>query len=455
MNEPRTCVICVESFNQAKHKPICCAYCQFEACRSCCETYLLNETVEKCMSASCGKTWTRKFITDNFVNSFVTGPLKKHKEDVLFEKERALLPATQELVEEQLRKENLAELVKEEVAKILAIRIEYAEKRRVINQKSSDFRNNKIARKTFIRACPEENCLGFLSSQWKCGLCSKWACPECHVVLGLHRDCGHKCNPDDVATAKLLASDTKPCPKCSTSIFKIDGCDQMFCTQCHTAFGWKTGNIEYNIHNPHYFEWLRKNRNENPERNPLDIVCGQEIDFNFTVHMNDMLNKKKPLIDTVTKVMNLCRQIIHIRAVELPKFFVDDVTDNQSLRIQYMRNKLNEQEFKSKLFTSQKNHDIKREIRDVLIMFLNVVTDIIYRYYEQLKISKTSVQVNNCRFVMNDVNPLILYVQECFDNISENFKSAKYIIKIDHYFDDMSIDKISLAQQKKMNTVDL
>ena len=489
-----SCAICVENFNQTKNKPVSCPYCEFKSCRCCCETYFLNETVVKCMNNTCGKTWSRKFINDNFTAAFINGSLKKHVQDVFFEKERALLPATQPHVVEEIRNEKLVLLKKDEREERKKYKLQFRsmenrlsvmsaltrqsyedEYQKILDDEKDRLRiikhnyrlkqrellaeggiqatRNEI--KSFVRACPEEACRGFLNSQWKCTLCEKWTCPDCHVVKGLERDCEHTCKPDDVATAKLLASDTKPCPKCSTSIFKIDGCDQMFCTQCHTAFGWKTGNIEYNIHNPHYFEWLRKNRNENPERNPLDIVCGQEIDFNFTVHMNDMLNKKKPLIDTVTKVMNLCRQIIHIRAVELPKFFVDDVTDNQSLRIQYMRNKLNEQEFKSKLFTSQKNHDIKREIRDVLIMFLNVVTDIIYRYYEQLKISKTSVQVNNCRFVMNDVNPLILYVQECFDNISENFKSAKYIIKIDHYFDDMSIDKISLAQQKKMNTVDL
>ena len=422
MNEPRTCVICVESFNQAKHKPICCAYCQFEACRSCCETYLLNETVEKCMSASCGKTWTRKFITDNFVNSFVTGPLKKHKEDVLFEKERALLPATQELVEEQLRKENLAELVKEEVAKILAIRIEYAEKRRVINQKSSDFRNNKIARKTFIRACPEENCLGFLSSQWKCGLCSKWACPECHVVLGLHRDCGHKCNPDDVATAKLLASDTKPCPKCSTGIFKIDGCDQMFCTQCHTAFSWKTGNIETKIHNPHYFEWMRRTGGNNAgERNPLDILCGREINAQFTHQLNSRMKAANIPNPISFKVSSLTRSIVNINEYEIPKFQVDDIRSNALLRVQYLRGKINEKEFKFELQKANKSYDKKKEIRDVLIMFRNAATDIIYRYFDDLNID-----------TINEIIPLIDYVNnECLESISKTYNSVKLVMKFD------------------------
>ena len=43
-------------------------------------------------------------------------------------------------------------------------------------------------------------------------------------------------------------------------ISKIDGCNQMWCTQCHVAFDWKTGAIQNSVHNPHYFEWLRKNK---------------------------------------------------------------------------------------------------------------------------------------------------------------------------------------------------
>ena len=53
----------------------------------------------------------------------------------------------------------------------------------------------------------------------------------------------HKCNEDDINTAKLLKKDTKYCPKCNFGITKISGCDVMFCTQCNTSFNWKTMEI--------------------------------------------------------------------------------------------------------------------------------------------------------------------------------------------------------------------
>ena len=84
-------------------------------------------------------------------------------------------------------------------------------------------------------------------------------------------------DPDTKATAELLSKDTKPCPKCSIPIHKLEGCDQMWCTQCHTGFSWKRGTIENRIHNPHYYEWQRQNNGGQAPRNPGDFECGRDI----------------------------------------------------------------------------------------------------------------------------------------------------------------------------------
>jgi len=168
----------------------------------------------------------------------------------------------------------------------------------------------------------------------------------------------HECNADDVATAKLLKSDTKPCPKCSTGIYKIDGCDQMWCTQCHTAFSWKTGELQTNIHNPHYFEWQR--RNGQNMRNPDDIICGHEMNH----HLVNSIREKLP--STVReslrrKVDEQIVNIIHIRLVDMPNYRVDPVMNNEKLRIGYLRKEIDEEDFKKKVQRNNKLHEKKKE----------------------------------------------------------------------------------------------
>jgi hypothetical protein len=57
------------------------------------------------MDTKCAKKWTRKFMVDNFPKTFINGAWKKHKEKILLDKEIALLPATQAVVEAEILKE--------------------------------------------------------------------------------------------------------------------------------------------------------------------------------------------------------------------------------------------------------------------------------------------------------------------------------------------------------------
>jgi len=216
------CNICCDSYNKSTREKVCCGYCEFPACKTCCETYILSETIPKCMNPICSKEWSRKFIRENFTNVFINTRFKNHLEEILFDQEKALMPATQPIIEEKIRKDNIK---KEMTVLDNLIQDLYLQKRQLernLYTNMTDTSSKKIS--NYVRACSAEGCRGFLSNQWKCGICEQWTCPECHELKGLDRDCQHTCNPDLVETAKLLAKDTKSCPKCQTKIFKIDGC---------------------------------------------------------------------------------------------------------------------------------------------------------------------------------------------------------------------------------------
>ena len=91
------CNICAEKFNFSNRRPIRCLYCNFEACRKCCQSYILNKELSVCMNVNkgsngefiCQKPWNRKFMAENFPNTWIknewTNMTKKEVDMVGFE----------------------------------------------------------------------------------------------------------------------------------------------------------------------------------------------------------------------------------------------------------------------------------------------------------------------------------------------------------------------------------
>ena len=434
--ELNECAICVEPFSAMKHRKIICEYCDFTACKLCMEKWILTETVPSCMNNACDREWTHKFIANNFAGNFVKTRLKSHRENVLFDQERALLPATQPIVENMIQCEKLDEQISDEYKHIREIERRIFNLRRTKNQiLYKDENNLRKERNVFVKACTVDECRGFLSSQWKCGLCENWTCPDCHEVKGPERNIHHVCNEESKATAALLTNDTKSCPGCGTGIYKIEGCDQMWCTECHTAFSWRTGRVERNIHNPHYYEWMRRNGSEIPA-NHNEVHCGREINHTFSRVINIRLESNVHTRYLTGFVSSLVRQVIHYRFDVLNRYQINQETNNQELRVQYLRQHINDQEFKTILQRNDKKNRKKRDIYNIYILFVNTVTDILYRfqdliqedtYFDNIREPEDVIEIVN---VLREVFAIIKYVNECFQSIAKTYSCKPLILNI-------------------------
>jgi hypothetical protein len=427
------CNICCEKYTKNREK-IECTYCSFIACSTCCETYLLSENIPHCMNRECKKEWTRNFMNTNFTKKFMTKTFKYHQEKVFLDRERSLLPATQEVVERIIRNEKVSlevqkineqiDILKKKKQEILDLHL--------LNEEINNL-SDKKERKQFIRKCGSENCRGFLSTQWKCGICDKFTCNKCHVYKEKEED--HVCKTEDVETAKLMNADCKPCPKCATMIFKIDGCDQMWCTQCHTAFSWKTSAIETVIHNPHYYEYLRKTRGSVP-RNPADNRQCEQALTSRTIGMESIFNpRKNPELTSLHRSASvIVGTTLHIIYVEIPYFHVNNVINNEPLRVSYLRNTITEEEFGIKLQRQHKSYHKKREIHGILTMYTQTVTDILFRFMDfhrtNIKSSTEIVLIRGLTAILNEVTSLIEYVNNCLNDISINYQCVTYKITI-------------------------
>ena len=407
----QSCLICAEEFNTKNHKPVTCEFCDFTACSTCCQRYVIDQETSTCMNNDCKKEWTRKFVVNTFNKTWVSKEWKDMNAKVAVDKEKALFPSTMGVIANIKAKE----AVKTEILQIqqqidTLYNLKFNLERQVRN-------GNIVAEKNVSngRKCPDSECRGYLSTQWKCGLCEKWACPECHVIKGDTRDAEHTCNPDTLATAKLLDKDTKPCPKCSTPIHKIEGCDQMWCTQCHTGFSWRRGTIENRVHNPHYYEWQRQNGGGRAPRNVGDLECGRDIGdhtihtrivsaFNLIRNINksrhdpsvelidvEIAEKEKALKNARDKatyikdcIFRIIRNTIHLNEVVAPRFQQTNEDVNQDARIQFITKKYDDKKFASVIHKNNKATSKKQDIFNVIQLQHQGVTDIIFRMIDAL-----------------------------------------------------------------------
>lgn len=406
-----TCNVCVEDYNKTNRYKVTCS-CGFEACRNCIKTYLVDvDQMSDAHCMSCKVQWNRQFLVDSFEKTFMAKTWKNHRENILYERELSMMPETQIYVEKIIeleKKENEKKSIEEEISNLVIRLNECKYEIHKLKTTSVDL----SCRREFIRHCPNGDCRGFLSTSLKCNICEIWACGDCREVKGNTRNTEHVCKEDILASVKQLEKDTKPCPKCASSIFKIDGCNQIWCYNCHTAFDWKTLRIETGtIHSPEYFDYLRRSGKEIP-RTQGDVPCGRELS-NYFISRNYSKFTKSDM-DTI-------RTVIHVREIELRRFNPGNIDDrNRDVRIRYMMKNIDKDKLKILLQKREKETQKKIEISNLLKMYIECMTDIFYRYKEDSK---------NKKAYHSEIKNLVTYTNEYFEKIAKSYNCKVYSIE--------------------------
>ena len=402
------CTVCIDPFTKQPHrKQAKCPYCDVKACTSCTQKYLMSITEDPhCMG--CRKAWDREVLDSIVLTTWLNGEYKTHRENILLDRERSRLPAAQLIIERQKRveeehmpiRENLLRQITEKEHEInvlrqslwLQMRICEALNRGEDPYAPGGFMNRdgtatgtpaaqaKEDRRVFTMPCPGATCRGFLSQAYKCGICDIYVCPECREIKGTDRDAPHTCNPDTVATVQRMKKECRPCPECGANIFRIEGCSMMWCTACNTPFDWNTGKkvVSGAIHNPHYFEFIRKTNGGFQPRTAGDIPCGAFLPNAYTfdrevVRVFIRPENKEP----ANRLYVALNTITHLQHVEIPAFTnrAEDM-DQTDINIQYLRNYITEQRWKQLLQQREKKRLKKDEIRQRIEAFVGTCVDI-------------------------------------------------------------------------------
>ena len=382
----------------------------------------------------CKTKWDRAFMLKTFTLKFAKGDYKKHLEAYFIDREKALMPETQAKITRRLEldalrdEKNLLYSKITEVARQLKkiersntqaksssmivsvddlkkVMAELLAKIDAVNDALQDSpTNRRAAERKFIRACPSD-CRGFLNTDWVCGLCSTHVCSKCHEIKapGGSPSKTHKCLKTNVATAALLAKDTKPCPKCAAQIFKINGCDQMWCTQCKTGFSWQSGAIELVVHNPHYYEWQQKHGSL--PRALGDVPCGGLIAYD---HLEPLINRRCGFVlpaDLYWFISLVHRNIQHHRQVTLGEHCATafDPQDNEDLRLKYLNNEIDLAHLGQTVQQREARRERKQAVNNVVDMYATVAEDLFRNLAHGLEEamrgwSKKNNEDNNERF---------------------------------------------------------
>ncbi len=320
--------------------------------------------------------------------------------------------------------------------------------------------------------CPHEGCRGFLSTQYKCELCENYTCPHCLEVIGISKEIPHTCNPDNVASAEFIKKDSKPCPQCGIRIHKIQGCSQMWCTQCHVAFDYNTLKIDTGrVHNPEYYRYMRENNlNGTAPRNPGDLVCGGIIQvYQLTRTILPVVkqtiiisNPDKIALDNNTeyeiyyKYLNDIHRIIsHIAFYDLPRIRtnVNTLEDNRTLRVSYILSEITKHEFADKVYRSDIKRKRERELLHIYELLNLVGTENFNTLYNDARElgSKHKITIDEASKFLESLYEKI----EVLDNLRDYTNKRFAKISVTYNLAVLNINDVWQLEKKKYNVSEL
>jgi hypothetical protein len=393
------CAICVSKYKRI----VSCKKCDIKTCMSCLKRFLLDpERPQKASCMNCKVQYTKKDLVTNISLAFVLGAYKAHRENLLFEHQKSLLPETMQIA---INTKNREDLTREIVECETNLMITQNQFKRPVTSDDVDFNlrlfdeMNRLRKKEYIAKvsydnippdsviingktkvnkkyfhCPSKECRGFVTTTSnKCDICECKICKECME----EKTVDHVCNPDTLETVKLVKSDCKNCPKCMAQIFRISGCPQMFCTVCHIAFDWNTGNIVDRgvIHNPHYFDYILRNRDRDANGNIDDNQGCEGLEpVRFTAFYR---SRTIPMNSEFPKIFQF---VSHLFGHYMQYMRPQAEPDNVDIRVKYILNRIEEKEFKTVLHKREKAYEKNKEVYDIMETFVVMFNDVVRRY---------------------------------------------------------------------------
>lgn len=204
----------------------------------------------------------------------------------------------------------------------------------------------------------------------------------------------HKCKQEDVDSVKEIRQHSRACPNCKARIFRISGCDTMWCTRCNTGFNWRTGLVikdARDLHNPHYIDFVRHNpgfqynhqqgqpTNANEAKNavldnPCDRLTIETIQLPDAYSILRRMNSVDASIRTI--VLAFQQQMLHVRDYARRKFMAGNQYDETDYALRYVTKRWDEKRWRIQIEHHSRFRETNQEYIDVIMTWLVVMNDL-------------------------------------------------------------------------------
>lgn len=506
--EPEMCGVCMNNYTPIIRKKCVCKYCKADTCSKCIEQYLLGRH-EDAHCLHCRVNYTDVSLFEICTKTYIQHVYFKHRQEVLINRERANLPGLQEVaIDERRKRDNELKIgeIKVEIAAIekerdilmtdynrlyteyyskLAakqdysairkqldellvtsdkLRIQIANKREDINKiryptayglPANGVKKPEEEKKKFIRRCTRENCQGFLSTAWKCGICDFYSCSKCFVTKTKKHDDPHECKKEDIETADMIKADCKPCPNCGEFIQKSSGCSQMWCISCQTPWDWTTGKVVVGgiIHNPHYYEWMKRNGGAAP-RNPADVPCGGYPNAWELRRMPRGL--RNDIANIFFEFHRICQELQDISERTYRTHIDQDSTNN--INVKFLLSDFDEKHWGQLLGKNERKRKRDKEVQEIFAAFRMVAVELINRVqnyrsedgkirtFTDLPIKEAELFLENLSV---EIKGLIIMINDALRNASISYCYSVPYIHIDGKYYSIKTKNFSDEVKKK------